>query len=81
VAKPCRNLVFYGIITRSQDDFGNPILFSRIMMDDGLLCAQSHDQKILAKNLNCMARMVVFEGLHGDLGKTQEIFVSNFFLN
>jgi len=51
------------------------------MMDDGLLCAQSHDQKILAKNLNCMARMVVFEGLHGDLGKTQEIFVSNFFLN
>jgi hypothetical protein len=82
VAKPCKNLVFYGIITRSQDDFGNPILFSRILMDDdGLLCAQASDQKELANNLNTMARLIVFEGLHSKRGLTKEIFGSDFFLN
>ncbi len=81
VAKACVSMVYWGIITRTQDENGNPILFSRIMMDDGLLCAQSHDQKILAKNLNCMARMVVFGGLHDNRGKTEEIFGSDFFLN
>ncbi len=82
VAKACPSKVFWGIITRSVDDNRKPVLFSRILMDDdGLLCAQSHDQKILAKNLNCMARMVVFGGLHDDFGKTEEIFGSDFFLN
>ena len=81
VAKACQSMVYWGIITRTQDESGNPILFSRIMMDDGLLCAQSHDQKILAKNLNCIARMVVFENLHSDRGRTEEIFGSDFFLN
>lgn len=82
VAKACKNRVFWGIITRSQDDHGNPVVFSRILMeDDGLLCAQASDQKMLATNLNSMARMVVFEGLHDDQGKTEEIFGSDFFLN
>lgn len=82
VAKACKNRVFGGIITRSVDDNGNPILFSRILMDDdGLLCAQASDQKELANNLNSMARWIVFDGLHEDRGKTEEIFGSDFFLN
>ena len=82
VAKACPSRVFWGIITRSVDDFGNPVLFSRILMDDdGLLCAQASDQKELAKNLNCIARWIVFFGLHEDHGKTEEIFGSDFFLN
>ena len=82
VAKACPSMVYWGIITRSVDDNGNPVVFSRILMDDdGLLCAQSSDQKELAKNLNTMARMIVFEGLHDNRGKTEEIFGSDFFLN
>lgn len=81
VAKACKHKIFWGIITRTQDDLGNPILFSRIMMDDGLLCAQESDQKTLANNLNSMARMIVFEGLHSKRGLTKEIFGSDFFLN
>jgi hypothetical protein len=57
VAKACKHKIFWGIITRSVDDLGNPIMFSRILMeDDGLLCAQASDQQVLAKNLNSMAR-------------------------
>ena len=82
VAKACKNLVFWGIITRTQDEEGNPVLFSRILMpNDGLLCAQESDQKTLANNLNTMARMIVFQGLHDDRGITEEIFGSDFFLN
>ena len=82
IAKACPTRVFWGIITRSVDENSNPIVFSRILMDDdGLLCAQASDQKVLAKNLNSMARMIVFENLHSDRGKTEEIFGSDFFLN
>lgn len=82
VAKACPTRVFWGIITRMVDDDGNPVVFSRILMDDdGLLCAQASDQKELAKNLNSMARMVVFEGLHEDGGRSQEIFGTDLFLN
>jgi hypothetical protein len=82
VAKACPARVFWGIITRTIADDGTPILFSRILMDDdGLLCAQASDQKVLANNLNTMARMIVFEGLHDERGKTEEIFGSDFFLN
>jgi hypothetical protein len=82
VAKPCRSKIYWGTITRTIDDLGNPLVFSRILMeDDGLLCAQASDQKILANNLNSMARMIVFEGLHDVRGKTEEIFGSDFFLN
>lgn len=82
VAKACPSMVYWGIITRSVDENGNPILFSRILMDDdGLLCAQASDQKVLANNLNSMARMIVFEGLHDDRGVTKEIFGTDLFLN
>jgi hypothetical protein len=82
VAKACPSRVFWGIITRTVDDNGNPVVFSRILMDDdGLLCAQAYDQKILANNLNQMARMIVFEGLHDDHGVTNEIFGADLFLN
>ena len=82
VAKACASMVYWGCITRTVDDLGNPVVFSRILMDDdGLLCAQASDQKSLANNLNTMARMIVFEGLHDERGKTEEIFGSDFFLN
>jgi hypothetical protein len=82
VAKACPSRVFWGIITRSVDDFGNPVVFSRILMDDdGLLCAQASDQQTLATNLNCMARMICYQNLHSNRGVTKEIFGADFFLN
>jgi hypothetical protein len=82
VAKACPERVFCGIITRTVADDGFPILFSRILMDDdGLLCAQASDQKELANNLNTMARMICFGGLHADRGVTKEIFGTDLFLN
>ena len=51
------------------------------MDDDGLLCAQASDLKVLATNLNRMARMICYEGLHEDRGVTKEIFGTDFFLN
>jgi hypothetical protein len=82
VAKACPSMVYWGIITRSVDDNGTPVLFSRILMEeDGLLCAQASDQKTLAQNLNFMAKIHVFGGLHDNHGITNEIFGSDFFLN
>ena len=81
VAKACPARVFWGIITRRVDENGNPVVFSRILMDDGLLCASAENQKILSENLNLLAKLVCFTPLHEDHGVVQEIFGTDFFLN
>ncbi|MGA2407745.1 MAG: hypothetical protein ABSF81_13495 [Bacteroidales bacterium] len=81
-AKACKNKIFGGIITRMVDDNGNPVVFSRLLMDDdGLLCARAENQKILGKNLDEMCRMICYEGLHDDRGVTKKIFGADLFLN
>ena len=81
VAKACPTRVFWGIITRRVDENGNPVVFSRILMDDGLLCASAENQKILSENLNFLAKLVCFTPLHEDHGIVEEIFGTDFFLN
>jgi hypothetical protein len=81
VAKACPARVFWGIITRRLDENGNPVVFSRILMDDGLLCASAENQQILSKNLNLLAKLVCFTPLHEDHGVVEEIFGTEFFLN
>jgi hypothetical protein len=49
---------FTGIIKRLKDIEGNPFVFSRIVMPDGLLCAQETDQKALGENLDKMCVMI-----------------------
>ena len=65
------------------DDLGNPIVFSRILMDDdGLLCAQASDQKELAKNLNSNGTHdLSLKDLHDDAGVSTEIFGGRYILN
>jgi hypothetical protein len=70
---------FTGIIKRLKDIEGNPFVFSRIVMPDGLLCAT--DQKALGENLDKMCVMILDKNLHGDTGKSTEIFGTHFFLN
>jgi len=81
MAKADVNRCFCGIIKRGKDDNGNPFVFSRIKMQDGLLCASANDQKILGKNLDEMCVMILDKGLHNDHGVTKEIFGTDLFSN
>ena len=72
---------FTGIIKRLKDVDGNPFVFSRIVMPNGLLCARETNQKELGKNLDEMAIHIVDGSLHGDAGASIEIFGSQYFLN
>jgi hypothetical protein len=59
---------FYGIIKRSKDADGNPHLFSRIVINDGIIQACASDQKVLGKMLDEMCIMVLDKNLHEDEG-------------
>lgn len=59
---------FYGIIKRSKDAHGNPHLFSRIVIADGIVQACASDQKTLGRMLDEMCKMVLYKGLHEDEG-------------
>ena len=81
MAKADVNRCFFGIIKRSKDEDGNPYVFSRIKMQDGLLCASAHDQKILGKNLDEICIMILDKNLHDNAGVKTKIFETDFFLN
>ena len=72
---------FYGCIKRLMDDNGNPFVFSRIVVNGGLVCASAPEQKKLAENLDKLCVMVCDRGLHSDSGVSTEIFGTDFFLN
>ena len=81
MAKADKNRCFFGCIKRLKDENGNPFVFSRIKMKNGLLCANADDQKILGKNLDEMCVMILDKGLHNDRVVAKEIFDTDFFLN
>ena len=72
---------FFGIIKRLTDNAGNPYVFSRIVVNDSLLCASAPEQKELGRNLDEMCVMILDKGLHLDAGVTSIIFNNTFFLN
>ena len=72
---------FTGIIRRGNDDTGNPVVFSKICMPNGYICAQASTQKELSKNLNEMCKHVLDNEIHEDAGATIKIFDTDFFLN
>jgi hypothetical protein len=81
MAKADVNRCFFGIIKRGKDEDGNSYVFSRIKMQDVLLCASANDQKVLGKNLDEICVMILDKGLHYDHGVIKEIFGTDFFLN
>jgi hypothetical protein len=72
---------FTGCIKRLKDNAGNPFVFSRIVMPDGLLCASAAEQQELSDNLDKMCKMILDRGLHNHSGVTTQIFDTDFFLN
>ena len=75
------NRCFAGIIKRLTDITGNPYVFSRIVVNDSLLCARAPEQKELGRNLDEMCVMILDKGLHDDAGVSTEIFGGRYFLN
>jgi hypothetical protein len=75
------NRMYTGCIKRLRDASGNPYVFSRIVMPDGLLCASATIQDELSDNLDEMCKMNVDEELHSDAGVFTEIFRSKYFFN
>jgi len=72
---------FIGCIKRLKDNAGNPIVFSRIVMPDGFLCASAAEQQVLSDNLDRICKMILDEGLHSDAGVFTEVLGSKCFLN
>jgi len=72
---------FYGIIKRSKDTDGSPHLFSRIVINDGIIQACASDQKELGKMLDEMCIMILDMELHNETGVYIEILGDRFFLN
>ena len=81
VAKASMDRCFIGIIKRETDENDNPFVFSRIVMPDGLICANAPEQEELGKNLDEMAIMILDKNLHNDAGVSNEIFGGRCFLN
>ena len=59
---------FYGVIKRSKDTNGNPHVFSRIKINDGMIQACASDQKTLGKMLDEICIMVLDKKIHADKG-------------
>ncbi|MBN1968803.1 MAG: hypothetical protein JW870_05515 [Candidatus Delongbacteria bacterium] len=55
IAQVSLDRFFVGIISRSKVVNGNPHLFSRIVLNDGLLMACAGNQKVLGKMLDEMS--------------------------
>jgi hypothetical protein len=81
MAQASHDRCFYGIIKRSNDANGNPHVFSRIVINNGLIQARAPDQHELGRNLDEICKMVLDGGLHRNAGVTTKIFDADFFLN
>lgn len=72
---------FYGVIKRGKDGYGNPHLYSRIVVKDGLIQACASDQETLGKMLDEMCILVLDYGLHNEKGVSIEISGNHLFMN
>lgn len=80
MAQASDNECFYGIIKRSEDANGNPHVFSRIVINDGLIQACASDQKVLGKKLDEMCVMYL-QGIHNNAGMYIIVHNEKLFLN
>ena len=79
--QPDNERCYFGSIKRLKNNSGNPFVFSRIVMPDGLLCASAVEQQELGDNLDKICKMILDEGLHSDAGVFREVLGSKCFLN
>lgn len=72
---------FYGSIKRLKDDNGNPYVFGKITVNQGLVCARGGNQDELGRKLDEFVLLVLDYGLHNDWEKSLVIAGTIVFLN
>ena len=72
---------FYGTILRGFDAEGVPVVFGKIMILDGFVCAQAGSQDVLGERLDELVKMVLDFGIHLDAEKSSIIAGVSYFLN
>ena len=72
---------FHGTIRRETCVDGNPIVYGKIRIGDGYICAMASHQDELGERLDDMVLMILDEGLHNVAGVTTKIFDMDFFQN
>jgi hypothetical protein len=70
---------FYDTIRRGHDEGGNPIVYGKIKVGDGYICAMAKDQWELGDRLDEMVLMILDKGLLNHAGMTTKIFETDFF--
>ena len=80
-AKVDNDRFFYGIIKDITDYNGNELLFSRIKINNGYICANDVDRKRLSDKVDEIAILVVDKKIHEIESKSIDIFESPFVLN
>jgi hypothetical protein len=72
---------FHGTIKREKDENGNPVVYSKIKVNDGYIYAKAEDQWVLGEMLDDMVLMILDYDLHKSKGITTPIAGTPFFLN
>ena len=70
-----------GTIKRDFDADGNPVVYGKIEVKDGFVCAQAEDQWELGEKLDEMVLMVLDYSLNSHPAMTTIIYETNFNLN
>lgn len=59
---------FHGTIKRETDENGNPIVRSKIKVNNGYILAEAEDQWVLGEKLDQLVIMILNKGLHDNKG-------------
>lgn len=70
---------FYGTIKRSIDENGEPIVYGRIIVNDGVIYASGKDQWKMGNKLDELVLMILDFSLHQQTTKTTKIAEEDFF--
>ena len=81
MAQADRDRRFYGTIKRGYDVNDVPVVFGKIMVNNGFVCAQAANQDELGLRLDELVIMVLDKGLHNNVVKTIVIADNLLYLN
>jgi hypothetical protein len=81
IAQVSRDERYYGNITRTRDENGEPICRGKIKIRGGYIFAEGRDQDELGERLDDLAKLVVKQNIHDNKGRTERVAEKNLFLN
>jgi len=72
---------FHGTIKRETDADGNPVVYGKIKVLDGFICAMAANQYVLGERLDELVLMVLDYCLNDDEGLSSMMAGTRYFLN